>query len=74
MADKNKKGQQEVPLVNDTQINMSGFLLEMRENSNSLSIVTKVIEETILQKAAEQLYNKYLIPKIRPYTAYQTME
>ena len=35
--------------------------------------MTQVLSETILQKAAEHLYGKYLQPKVMPYTAAQTM-
>mmetsp|Transcript_43378 Transcript_43378/g.57426 ORF Transcript_43378/g.57426 Transcript_43378/m.57426 type:complete len:114 (+) Transcript_43378:99-440(+) len=41
---------------------------------DSLAVVSKLIEDTILQKGAEHLYNKYLQPKIMPYVSMQTIE
>ena len=40
---------------------------------DSFDVVAKIIEETILQKGAEHLYNKYLTPKIMPYTVQDTI-
>ena len=36
------------------------LLMEMRELSESVGIVTQVIEDTILQQGAEHLYFEYL--------------
>ena len=49
--------------------------LEMsKQCASSISVVSQVLEETVMQKAAEYLYNKYLQPKVMPYTAAQTIE
>ena len=39
----------------------------------SLDIVSKIIDECLVTKCAEFLHNIYLQPKIRPYTARQTI-
>jgi len=44
------------------------------KHANSLAIIGSILEETILQKGAEHLYNAYLMPKILPYTALQTIQ
>ena len=53
---------------------LEAFLKEAKGNSDSLRVITYILNETVLQKAAEHLYNQYLAPKVRPYTALQTME
>ena len=42
---------------------------EVAQLHNSLSIVGEIIDKTILEKGANHLYNKYIMPKILPYTA-----
>ena len=42
-------------------------------HTNSLALIGDLIEETFLQKGAEFLYNKYLKPKIRPFTVHDTL-
>lgn len=42
--------------------------------SGSLDAVLQILDKTVLQKCADVLYNKYLQPKILPYTALQTIE
>ena len=51
----------------DKSVDFEAILTNARSDMNSLEIVTKIIEETILQKGAEELYTKYLKPKIRPF-------
>ena len=68
---KDKKEEENQDIQHDSLLKM----LEMaKDSSNAIPIVHQVLEETILQKAAEYLYNKYLTPKVRPYTACQTIE
>ena len=79
MADKKKKQQKEKEkeeeAVNDNAPNPLDLIIEQaKSNSTSIQVVQDILSETILQKAAEHLYNKYLTPKIMPYTALQTME
>jgi len=42
--------------------------------SESLLIAEMVLNETILEKAAQELYLKYLVPKVKPYTAMHALE
>ena len=49
-------------------------LRELFTNSESISIVAQIINETILQDGAEILYLKYIEPKVRPYTAMHSIE
>ena len=48
-------------------------VMQAREDALSIHVVEQVFNETILQKCAEHSYNRYLAPKIRPYTAAQTI-
>ena len=41
---------------------------------DSIDVVSKLIEDTFIQKGGEHLYNKYLQPKIMPYVSAQTIE
>lgn len=45
----------------------------IKNNFASFSVVEEIIESTILQKAAQHLYEKYLRPKVRPFTVHDTM-
>ena len=42
-------------------------------NMNSLEVVEKILDQTVLQKVAEHAYNKYLTPKVRPFCACSTV-
>jgi hypothetical protein len=42
--------------------------------SDSLQVVERILDETILDKAAEVIYLKYLVPKVKPYTALHALE
>lgn len=69
---KDKKKEEVAPAEDQDGSNETGVsqaLAQAHVFSMSAAVVTKVLEETVLQKAAEHLYNKYLQPKIRPYTA-----
>lgn len=46
----------------------------MFKATDSIHLVEQVISDTILQKGAEDLYDKYLAPKTRPYTAMHSLE
>ena len=53
---------------------MPSVLEQGKQDGDSLMVAHDVLENTILQKAAEYLYDKYLRPKVRPYVALQTIE
>ena len=69
-----KKDKKEDETLESQHDNMQKMLELAKDNGNAIPIVHQVLEETILQKAAEYLYDKYLRPKVRPYTACQTIE
>ena len=48
-------------------------LAKMTDFQNSIGVVSQILEETILTKGAEHLYNMYLKPKVLPYAAYHTI-
>ena len=55
-AKKKEKKEEEQDEV-EHQLELEAFLNEMSKSSNSIQVVTQVLEETIMQKAAEHLYN-----------------
>ena len=42
------------------ELSASKALDQTKNFANSISVVTQVLNETVLQKAAEHFYNKYL--------------
>ena len=44
------------------------------DNMNSVYVVESILDETVIQKVAEHLYNRYLQPKILPYVMMDTIE
>jgi hypothetical protein len=54
----------------DTKMRTDSFSLK---EGMALSIVSMIIDETILTAGGDYLYDKYLLPKIRPHTALSTI-
>ena len=67
-----KKEKQEDKVI-EKLVDFEAVLNNSKSYLESLDIVTKVIEETILEKGADRLFNKYLAPKIRPFAVYDTI-
>lgn len=42
--------------------------------SESLAVAEWILSDHILEAASQQLYLKYLIPKVKPYTALHALE
>ena len=42
--------------------------------SESLQVVSELIDETILTRGGMMIYERYLEPKMRPYTALNALE
>lgn len=53
---------------------MGPSISELASFQDSIGVITQLLEETILQRGAEFLYDRYLLPKVMPYTALQTIE
>lgn len=57
---KAKRGSQENFYQEEENLAETMALNLAKESIGTISLVSKVLEETILQKGAEELYNKYL--------------
>ena len=69
-----KKDKKEEENPDSQHDNVLKMLDLAKDCGNAIPIVHQVLEETVLQKVAEYLYDKYLRPKVRPYTACRTIE
>ena len=58
----------------ETIADFTEVLHKMKGMSESINVVTEILNETILQRGADHLYSEYLAPKVRPYAAKHTCE